>query len=70
MSSGNNEDEPFPGVSSQKRVKPRAEQLFIEAQAIQMAQKDSAEQKKTRELYKDDKTHMVQKNAKKSRTDT
>eukprot|EP00972_Heterocapsa_arctica_P079735 11748663-Heterocapsa_arctica.AAC.1 len=52
---GDNEDEELPGGSNQKRVKIKAEQLFIEAQAFKKTQIDSTEQKRTREADKDDK---------------
>eukprot|EP00972_Heterocapsa_arctica_P088150 12998736-Heterocapsa_arctica.AAC.1 len=54
------EEEELRGVSSQKRVKIRAEQLFNEAQAIKTAQTNVMEQKRTRKLDKDDKDTLKQ----------
>eukprot|EP00972_Heterocapsa_arctica_P048344 7129392-Heterocapsa_arctica.AAC.1 len=42
------EEEQYPGVSSQKRVKLRAEQLFHEAQVLKKEQQAEAEQKRAR----------------------
>ena len=43
-----NDEEKYPGVSSQKRVKIRAEQLFIEAQVLKKEHQAEAEQKRAR----------------------
>eukprot|EP00972_Heterocapsa_arctica_P032744 4821565-Heterocapsa_arctica.AAC.1 len=65
-----NEDEEYPGVSTQKRVKIRAEKIFVEAQAFKKAQHAATEQKRTRKAEKEEKGKVMQTNAKKSRTDT
>eukprot|EP00972_Heterocapsa_arctica_P091617 13514120-Heterocapsa_arctica.AAC.1 len=45
-----NEDENYPGVSSQKRVKNRAEQIFYEAQAKKKEQQTEADNKRALKL--------------------
>eukprot|EP00972_Heterocapsa_arctica_P014896 2193077-Heterocapsa_arctica.AAC.1 len=49
-----NDDELYPGVSSQKRVNIRAEQLFNEEQAKKAAQKEAATKTKILTLLDDD----------------
>eukprot|EP00972_Heterocapsa_arctica_P061545 9077738-Heterocapsa_arctica.AAC.1 len=41
-----NEDEQYPGVSNQKRVNIRAEQLFLEAQLLKKTHQADADQKR------------------------
>eukprot|EP00972_Heterocapsa_arctica_P027132 3989673-Heterocapsa_arctica.AAC.1 len=55
--SADNEDLQYPGVSSQKRVKLRAEQLFVEAQVLKKAKQADAEQKRVRKHKKEGTDH-------------
>eukprot|EP00972_Heterocapsa_arctica_P091410 13486658-Heterocapsa_arctica.AAC.1 len=67
--SSDNEDEQYPGVSRQKRVKLRAEQLFVEAQVLKKAKQADAEQKKARKTYKEGTYQDNQTKVNKIRTD-
>eukprot|EP00972_Heterocapsa_arctica_P002045 293276-Heterocapsa_arctica.AAC.1 len=65
IGSSDNEDEQYLGVSSQRRVKIRAELLLVEAQALKKAQNAAAEQKRARETDKEEKYKDIQTNVKK-----
>eukprot|EP00972_Heterocapsa_arctica_P078987 11647201-Heterocapsa_arctica.AAC.1 len=54
------ENKLYPGVSSQKRVEIRAEQLFKEAQANKAVQKEAATQRKIQKLFDKDNGNLDQ----------
>eukprot|EP00972_Heterocapsa_arctica_P114863 16444743-Heterocapsa_arctica.AAC.1 len=63
------EEEQYPGVSNQKNMKIRAEQLFHEAQALKKEHQAEAEQKRARKREKEEARQGKQKMIIKVETD-